>query len=109
MLQASIDVTGSITAASACWERLLGWPEQELLATPFIARVHPDDLETVISAIHHLHSGGTQVQFACRLVGKDRSFIWISWQARVHQDTSRIELRGNVPAVGRESSPSSAS
>lgn len=97
MLQASIDVTGSITAASPYWERLLGWPEQELLATPFIARVHPDDLDTVISAIHHLHSGGTQVQFACRLAGKDRSFTWISWQARVQHETSGIELHGNVP------------
>ncbi len=102
MLQASIDVTGSFTAAGPCWEQLLGWPEQELLATPFIARVHPDDLETVISAIHHLHSGGTQIQFACRLAGKDRSFTWISWQARLQNDARLIELRGNVPAGGNE-------
>jgi hypothetical protein len=101
-------VTGSITAAGPCWERLLGWLEQELLATPFIARVHPDDLETFISAIHHLHSGGTEIQFACRLAGKDRSFTWIFWQARLQSDANGIELRGKLSTAGSENSTTSS-
>lgn len=94
MLQASIDITGKFIAAGSCWERTLGWSVGELLQTPFIARVHPDDLDTAIAAIHHLHSGGRQVSFFCRLATRDRAFIWIRWQASLLEEATRIDLLG---------------
>ena len=46
---ASLD--GYFTHLNPAWERTLGWTAEQLMAEPFIAFVHPDDVEDDARAI----------------------------------------------------------
>lgn len=81
MLQASIGLAGHFLAVNTAWQRLLGWSAAELMALPFTERIHPDDLDNVIAAIHHLHNGGPQTSFRCRFRRRDGVYVRLIWQA----------------------------
>jgi PAS domain S-box-containing protein len=81
-LQATIGLNGYFTAVNAAWQRMLGWNSTELIAQPFIERIHPDDLDTVVTAVHHLQKGGEQSSFRGRFRRRDGTYVQLHWHAR---------------------------
>jgi PAS domain S-box-containing protein len=76
--------------------RVLGWSEAELLETPYLAIVHPDDRPHATSAEATLAAGEPLEEFEQRVLCKDGSVRWIAWQTTPHAE------RGLVYCVGRD-------
>ena len=75
---------GRFIRVNPAWERTLGYPEEELLARPYIELVHPDDRERTLAEASRLRSTGTDtVNFENRYRAADGSYHWLEWTARV--------------------------
>jgi diguanylate cyclase (GGDEF)-like protein/PAS domain S-box-containing protein len=71
---------GYFTRVNPSWTRLLGYDEQELLQTPFVSFVHPDDVQRTgaRSALLASRTEGT-ARFENRYRAKDGTFHWLQW------------------------------
>lgn len=61
------------------WEKVLGWPREELMSKPFLEFVHPDDRQPSVIAMQALSDGKEVRNFETRYLSKDGPFRWISW------------------------------
>ena len=93
-LYAAIGIDGSFTDANIGWYTILGWQRVDLLTKPFIERVHPDDLDIVISQLYLLHSNGKEVTFNCRYRQKNGTYMRLNWQANLEVNNLNIYLKG---------------
>ncbi|MGP9820795.1 PAS domain S-box protein [Salinarimonas sp. NSM] len=92
MLVARYD--GTVGAVNPAWEALLGWTEDELVGTTFMALVHPDDTATTLAEMERLGVGETTLRFENRYRARDGSWRWLSWTA--------VPEEGCIHAVGRD-------
>jgi diguanylate cyclase (GGDEF)-like protein/PAS domain S-box-containing protein len=74
---------GRLTRVNPAWTKLLGWSEKELLETPFIDFVHPDDVERTLArrktaAADQPYAG----DFENRYRAKDGAWHWLQWNTR---------------------------
>jgi PAS domain S-box-containing protein len=70
------------------WEKTLGYTTAEILRTPFIEFVHPDDRQATLVAAENIASGTELVGFENRYRCKDgsyRSFLWSATRAAEDQ------------------------
>ena len=58
------------------WETTLGYTEQEIISTPFLDFIHPDDRDATIKEVER-QTGG--IQFVNRYRCKDGSYKWLEW------------------------------
>ena len=72
---------GSLKYVNPAWERILGYPEDELLARRFLDFIHPDDREKTDLEIASLAAGQPTLDFENRYVSKDGTIRNISWVA----------------------------
>jgi PAS domain S-box-containing protein/putative nucleotidyltransferase with HDIG domain len=72
---------GYFKQLSPAWTHILGWSEAELLARPWIERVHPDDREPTEQARVMLAGGREVLAFDNRYRHKDGSYRWLSWNS----------------------------
>ncbi|MDX6718640.1 MAG: hypothetical protein QOJ63_894 [Solirubrobacteraceae bacterium] len=72
----------------------LGWSDEELLAQPFIDRVHPDDREATRAEVQLLADGQATVSFVNRYEARDGSYRWFDWNAIVPPDEQLIYASG---------------
>lgn len=83
--EASIDMLclagrdGYFHRVNPAFERTLGFSTQEILATPFLDLIHPDDRESTQAEVVALYSGRDTIQFENRFRCKDGSYRWILW------------------------------
>ncbi len=77
---------GRFRKINQAWERTLGFSAEELLATPYTALVHPDDLAHTLDEINALAEGSDSIALEHRLRCKDGSYRWISWNATPYND-----------------------
>ncbi|MGI4877675.1 MAG: PAS domain S-box protein, partial [Janthinobacterium lividum] len=76
------DAGGRFERANPAWTVMLGWTEAELVGTPFIDLVHPDDVEQSQAAFASLIGGGAPaIDFQNRYRATDGSYRWLSWIA----------------------------
>ena len=75
--------------------KVLGWSEQEVLTTPFLDFVHPDDVESTLAEVEKLAQGIKTLHFENRYRCKDGSYRWISWVSSPHPD-------GTLYGTGRD-------
>lgn len=61
------------------WGRVLGWSETELLGSPWLDFVHPNDRDRTVQALTQLSAGEPVYDFENRYRCKDGSYRWISW------------------------------
>ncbi len=92
MLVAQFD--GIISAVNPAWTQALGWSEEQLLDSQFLALVHPEDVDSTLAAMSGLENGRTIPHFKNRYRHQDGSYRTISWTA--------VPDKQFIHAVGRD-------
>jgi PAS domain S-box-containing protein len=87
---------GYLKRANPAFARSLGYTLEELLARPFMANVHPDDVESVAALLAELAKGSDIVGFECRELCANGSVRWFEWS------TSSRPEDGVVYGVARD-------
>ena len=87
---------GYFRRVNPAWEKILGYTQEELLAKPYVERVHPDDRELTYAEAQKLTTGVHTVSFENRYMAKDGSYRWLLWNA-----TPFVE-RGLIYATARD-------
>ena len=83
--QVSPDLLGACNAdgyfetSNPAWRSMLGWSEEDVAATPFLAFLHPDDVERTRVSFEATKGGQPVFRFPNRYRGKDGEYRWISW------------------------------
>nr|WP_245168157.1 cache domain-containing protein [Desulfobaculum xiamenense] len=86
------DTEGHFRRLNPAWQQTLGWSEQEIMTTPFLEFVHPDDHEATLAALQTLARGEPLTGFENRYRRKDGTYRWIAWNS--HPDPERQEIYG---------------
>jgi PAS domain S-box-containing protein len=76
------DMHGRFAKASPSWQRTLGWTVEELIGTPMLSLIHPDDIEASRAQMVRADSEGEVVGFINRYRGKDGMYRHLEWRAR---------------------------
>jgi PAS domain S-box-containing protein len=71
---------GHFLKINSAWLTLLGYTEQELLFTPFMDFIHPDDREASMKEVERQIGGDATIHFINRYRCKDGSYRWLEWQ-----------------------------
>ncbi len=103
-----LDFDGRLKHLNPAWERLLGYPVDELLRRPFPELVHPGDAAATRDVMARLTAKSAEVvDFENRCRHQDGSHRCLAWHARSDPATQRIyavafdvsERDGEVAAV----------
>jgi PAS domain S-box-containing protein len=89
-------VDGRFKRVNPAFQRVLGWPPEELLTKPFMEFVHPDDRSETVAEIGKLSSGQATLSFANRYRCKDGSYKQLQWTSYPEPGT------GLLYAIARE-------
>jgi PAS domain S-box-containing protein len=73
--------SGYFVRLNPAWERTLGYSVGEMMATPFIDFVHPDDRVATLTEMERLSRGEDTISFENRYLAKDGSYRWMLWNA----------------------------
>ena len=71
---------GHFLKINSSWQSLLGYTGQELLATPFMDLIHPDDREATLKEMEQQIGGKATISFVNRYRCKDGSYKWLEWK-----------------------------
>ncbi len=72
------------------WTKVLGWSVDELMASPTIDFVHPDDHHATLSSREELKPGAQVIGFTNRYLCKDGSYRWLEWRSVGHAEREVI-------------------
>jgi PAS domain S-box-containing protein len=76
------DMHGCFVKASPSWERSLGWTAAELIGTPMLSLIHPDDIAPSRARMVDADREGEIVGFINRYRHKDGRYRHLEWRAR---------------------------
>ena len=88
------NVDGTFEKINPQFRNLLGFEDQEILSTPILDFVHPEDKEKTIKALEQLGEGREVVNFENRYLAKDNSLKYIAWAAAPEKSTGKIYAVG---------------
>lgn len=80
---------GYFKQINPAWERTLGYTQEELLSTPYMDLVHPDDRQATIEQATNMKFG-TPLSFENRYRCRDGSYKWIHWSSTAIQNEGLI-------------------
>jgi PAS domain S-box-containing protein len=81
VLISTANAEGFFTRLNPAWEHTLGWSREALMAQPFTAFVHPDDVARTSLELSKTGTPGAEVvSFENRYRCEDGSYRWLSWQ-----------------------------
>jgi PAS domain S-box-containing protein len=80
------DTDGYFRQVNPAFESVLGFTIEDLLSTPFIDLVHPDDRQLTTDEIGHLASGIPTINFENRYRTKDGNYRWLAWSSAPSDD-----------------------
>jgi PAS domain S-box-containing protein len=72
---------GYFKRLNPAWERVLGYTLEELMASPYLEFVHPDDRAQTAGEAARLSSGQLTARFENRYRAKDGCYKWLSWNS----------------------------
>ncbi len=82
-----IDVeTGVFEKVNPAWQKTLGLNERELLSTPFLALLHPEDVNASETAFQAVRRGLPVLRFENRCRTRQGDYRWLAWVAVVVND-----------------------
>jgi two-component system cell cycle sensor histidine kinase/response regulator CckA len=70
---------GYFKQINPAWITMLGWTDAELLGSPWLDFVHPDDYQATVETGQTLVSGAPVHAFENRYRCRDGSYRWLSW------------------------------
>ena len=73
---------GYFKRVNPAWERTLGYTTEEMVESPFLEFVHPDDRANTIAEYEKLAAGADTISFENRYRAKDGSYKWMQWNAK---------------------------
>jgi len=80
-LISTTNAEGFFTRLNPAWEHTLGWSREALMAQPFTAFVHPDDVARASAELSKTGTPGAEVvSFENRYRCENGSYRWLSWQ-----------------------------
>lgn len=103
LLRATIDISARFASASPSWQAVLGWDAPALLGDSFVVRVHPDDMELAVGAIHSALGSGAAACFRARYAHRDGTYVPLRWRVAPRLDRLLIDLTGRP--LPRHSTP----
>jgi PAS domain S-box-containing protein len=72
---------GYFKRLNPAWQRVLGYTTDELLSSPYLDFIHPDDRSPTTREAGKLSGGGQVIAFENRYRAKDGSYRWLEWAA----------------------------
>lgn len=81
---------GYLQRVNGAWTRILGFPESELLAAPYLDFVHPDDRPRAAGEMAALQAGRQIQAFEARMRCRDGGVRWILWSGWLDPDTRQL-------------------
>jgi len=87
---------GYFKRVNPAFEKTLGYTNEEILATPFLDLIHPDDHTATLAELEKLTLGKPTINFENRHRCKNGSYRWLAWT------TTPISPQGLLYAVGRD-------
>jgi PAS domain S-box-containing protein len=72
----------------------LGYTKEEILSSPIISFIHPEDLEKSITELAVLSNGVTSINFENRLIKKNGEAVLIQWTTTVDESKEFIYIIG---------------
>lgn len=104
-----VDSDGRYLFVSAGFERIFGYAAEEVIGTPMIELVHPDDRERTLQAAREIMAGEAKPHFQNRYVRKDGRVVDIQWSARWSaNDGVRIAVAHDITELKRAEAMQSA-
>ena len=76
-----VDFEGQFLRVNPSWTRTLGWTAEELVGTPSIVLVHPEDREHTLLGRSRLHQGVSLGALRNRYRCRDGSYRWFEWRS----------------------------
>ncbi len=70
---------GRFLKLNDAWSRVLGYTKEELMAVPYSAFIHPEDLAPSRQAADAQQAGQSTTNFVNRYRAKDGSYRWLEW------------------------------
>lgn len=95
-LLAVIGMDGYFKRINPAFTQILGYSKAELLASPFLDFVHPDDHSVTLAEMEKLKAGAPTLNFENRYRTKDSCYRWLSWTGSPQID------RGVMYCVARD-------
>jgi len=98
VFNSSIDMLGSanfdgyFVSLNPAWSQVLGYTTDELMSTPFIDFVHPDDVDYTVEEAADIQGGQNTISFENRYRHKDGHYLWISWNSAADIDSQLIHF-----------------
>jgi PAS domain S-box-containing protein len=90
------NTSGRFVQLNPAFSSVLGYSLDELLATPFIDFVHPDDVVATQRELEKLASGGRTLDFTNRYCCKDGSYRWLQWRSIPDADRTLYAIARDV-------------
>jgi PAS domain S-box-containing protein len=81
-MMGTIGLDGYFKRVNPAFERVLGYPDEQLLAQPLLDFVHPDDAPQARQVFDALGRGVDISHFENRFISRDGGIRWLEWSVR---------------------------
>ena len=92
-----VSTDGYFKKVNPAWETTLGYTQQEVLSTPMLELIHPDDLERTIGEVARQGRDHRTKHFVNRYRCKDGSYRLLNWTTTFNRDvTTRFGVARDI-------------